>query len=100
MKKQYIYIGLAVLAVGGLYWWSKNKNQNTQIVAQGTQEYNFDVNSLEYAAFEDGLMQKYKIGGRPNNGDVITTAYGTYTFTMTKAGVAPAYYPDGYWSKS
>ena len=24
MKKEYIYIGLAVLAVGGIYWYSKN----------------------------------------------------------------------------
>ena len=24
MKKEYIYIGLAVFAVGGIYWYSKN----------------------------------------------------------------------------
>ena len=40
MKKQYVYIGLAALAIGGLYWYNKNKSQNTQ--ATTTSDKNVD----------------------------------------------------------
>jgi len=89
-----IALGLGIVAVIGYLVW---KNSQKNATSQG---YNFDVNSLEYAAFKDDLMQKYQNEGRPNNGDVITTAYGTYTYTMTTGPTPASYYPDGYWTKS
>jgi len=32
MKKDYLYIGLGILAVGAFYWWSKNKNATTNLM--------------------------------------------------------------------
>ena len=103
MKKEYIYIGIGVLAVGGLIWWSnrnKSSASSSSASSAGNSGYQFDPNSDEYAAFEKASYEKYMIGGKAQNNDVIITPYGVYTFTVTKQGVAPAYINDGYWTKS
>ena len=89
MKKEYLYIGLAILVVGGLYWW--NNNNASPASKMGTDEEK---------AFSQAMMERYKIGGRPSDGDNVVTSFGTYTYTKTKAGSYPAYISEGYWTLS
>jgi hypothetical protein len=67
---------------------------------KGTGRYQFVKGSDEEKAFSDATYERYMIGGTPNNGDVITTKFGSYVFILTKKGVAPSYYNDGYWEKN
>ena len=67
---------------------------------KGAGQYQFVNGSDEEKAFSDATYKRYMIGGTPNNGDVITTKFGSYVFILTKKGVAPSYYNDGYWEKT
>jgi hypothetical protein len=131
MKKEYLYIGAAILALGVWYKWNKDKqpktnttpennlstqtigDNNPNIVLSQTNgsydgsgiagarlkpEYKFMDNSPEKNAFMQASIDKYRIGGRPNAQDTITTSFGSYIFISQ--GTNPiTNRPNGYWAK-
>ena len=55
MKKQHLYIGAAILVVGGLIWYSKTKN--TTLTASG-QKFNFSDSSNSDKQAKDRAAQQ------------------------------------------
>ena len=101
MEKQ-TKILLGVGAVIAAYLILKPKKaaaqtQNKTIVTENG--YKFIKGSQEEKEFYSATYEKYKIGGRPKDNDIIFTPFGQYKFTLTKQGVAPAFFNEGYWTK-
>ena len=47
MKKKHLYIGLAILAVGGIIWWNKSKSAPTNMTTNIISE-NVDYSQCEH----------------------------------------------------
>jgi len=103
-KNTKIILGLGLIGLA-YYLWQRSSKQDVNSNIQTDRDTNkmgeqepFESEE-EKNAFYDVFLSKYQVGGRPQNGDKLTTKYGTYTFVLVKEGVAPAYYPEGYWKK-
>lgn len=59
MKKEYLYIGLSILAVGGLYWWNNSKKTPAPVVSAKPNE--IPKVSAESAIRPDGSLDVSKI---------------------------------------
>lgn len=97
-KNTKILLGLGLIGLA-YYLWQRSSKQDVNSNIQTGEQEPFESEE-EKNAFYDVSLSKYQVGGRPQNGDKLTTKYGTYTFVLVKEGVAPAYKGrEGYWKK-
>jgi hypothetical protein len=59
--------------------WEKNNLEGLYNECQETPQSNYSSID-EQKAVSKAFRDRYKIGGRPSNGDIIKTKYGSYTF--------------------
>jgi hypothetical protein len=99
-KNTKILIGVGAIIAAYLILKPKKAMANTQNKNVVTENgYQFIKDSQEEKSFYSATFEKYQIGGRPKDNDIIFTPFGQYKFTLTKQGVAPAFFNEGYWTK-
>lgn len=69
MKKEYLYIGLGILLIGGIFWWNKKQKTNNPILYAGNQHFLFLIE------------QKFGVGYVPKEGDTFDDGTNYYVFT-------------------
>ena len=99
-KNTKILLGVGAIIAAYLILKPKKAMANTQNKNVVTENgYQFIKDSQEEKSFYSATFEKYQIGGRPKDNDIIFTPFGQYKFTLTKQGVAPAFFNEGYWTK-
>ena len=98
-KQTKILLGVVAVIAAYLILKPKKATANTQKTILTENGYQFIKGSQEEKEFISATFEKYKIGGRPKDNDIIFTPFGQYKFTLTKQGVAPAFFNEGYWTK-
>jgi hypothetical protein len=99
-KQTKILIGVGVAGLVGYALWRNYgvKPKDVVILSSGFGNPSTDT-SNEQKELIKSIQSRYKIGGRPSNGDKLDTSFGKYNFVLTKAGNGMWIGDEGYWTK-
>ena len=99
-KQTKILLGLAAAGVVAFALWRNFgvKAKNGIILDSPFGDTTTDTSNEQKELIQD-IQSKYKIGGRPSDGDTLDTSFGKYKFVLTKAGNGMWIVDEGYWTK-
>ena len=100
VKQTKILIGVGVAGLVGYALWRNYgvKPKDVVILSSGFGNPSTDT-SNEQKELIKSIQSRYKIGGRPSNGDKLDTSFGKYKFVLTKPGNGMWIGDEGYWTK-